>query len=248
MKALSEITMAKVPEQSAAGVYRVDTLPFPNAISCLLVRDSDGWTLVDAGPLGSALRIQRALAVLEVGPKDLSRIYLTHHHWDHIGGLPDVLWWATEAEVVASEYEARVISGRRPPDPYSSPLAPFVLGARFYIWRQSIPPVAVDRVVQEGDSIAGFRVIATPGHTLGHTSLLREQDGLLFAGDAFGSVPFKLRVGVRKEACTDPAEAQRSAEKLVKEEFTTAVFSHGKPLTDDAKRRLSEIAVREHNE
>src|ERR687886_140383 len=45
---------------------------------------------------------------------------------------------------------------------------------------QSLPTVPVDRVAREGDVIVGFRVVSTPGHTLGHTSLLRDEDGLLF--------------------------------------------------------------------
>jgi glyoxylase-like metal-dependent hydrolase (beta-lactamase superfamily II) len=102
--------------------------------------------------------------------------------------------------------------------------------------------------VREGDSVAGFRVIDTPGHTHGHTSLLNDQHGLLFTADAFGSMPFKVRVGVRKFFCTDPAEAQRSAEKLLGEEFSTVVFSHGKALREDAKQQLSEIATRDQYE
>ncbi len=108
-----------------------------------------------------------------------------------------------------------------------------------------MPTVPVDRVVHEGDSIAGFRVIATPGHTHGHTSLINDQNGLLFTADAFGGLPFKVRVGVRKFVCTDPAEAQRSAEKLLREEFSTVVFSHGKTVRDDAEQHLSEIVTRE---
>src|ERR687885_2473121 len=112
--------MAQAPEQVAPGVYRVDAIGLSNAISVLLIADSDGWVLVDTGVRGSALRIQEALASLGAGPGELRRVYLTHHHGDHIGGLPTVRWWATEAEVVASEHEARVISGERPPDPPSN--------------------------------------------------------------------------------------------------------------------------------
>jgi hypothetical protein len=57
-------------------------------------------------------------------------------------------------------------------------------------------------------------------------------------------MPFKVRVGVRKFFCTDPAEAQRSAEKLLREEFSTVVFSHGRTLREDVKQHLSEIAAR----
>lgn len=230
--------MAKAPEQIAPGVYRVDTIGIPNAISVLLVVDSDGWMLIDTGLRGGTLRIQEALSALGAGPRDLKRIYLTHHHDDHIGGLPAVRWWATEAEVVASEHEAQVISGERPPDPPSNALL------RFFAGRAQLPTVPVDRVVHEGDSLAGFRVIATPSHTHGHTSLINDQHGLLFTGDAFGSMPFKGRVGVRKIFCTDPAEAQRSAEKLLSEEFSTVAFSHGKAVRTDARRYLSEIAAR----
>ena len=234
--------MARPPEQIAPGVYRVDTVGIPNAISVLLVADTDGWTLVDTGVRSGALRIQEALSTLGAGPGDLRRIYLTHHHGDHTGGLPTVRWWATQAEVVASEHEAQVISGERPPDPPSNALF------RSFAQRGQLPKVSIDGVVREGDSVAGFRVIGTPGHTHGHTSLINDQHGLLFTADAFGSMPFKVRVGVRKFFCTDPAEAQRSAEKLLKEEFSTVVFSHGGTLREDAKQQLSEIATSDQYE
>ena len=233
--------MARVPEEIVPGVYRIDTIAIPNAISVLLVADSDGWMLIDTGVRSGALRIQEALSTLGAGPQDLRYIYLTHHHGDHIGGLPAVRWWATEAEVVASEHEAQIISGERPLDPPSNALF------RFFAQRGQLPTVAVDRVVHEGDNLAGFRVIATPGHTHGHTSLINDQNGLLFTGDAFGSLPFKVRVGVREFLCTDPAEAQRSAEKLLREEFSTVVFSHGGTLREDAKQRLREIATGEQH-
>src|SRR5918911_167084 len=237
--------MARAPEEIAPGVYRIDTIAIPNALSVLLVADADGWMLIDTGMRSGALRIQEALSTLGAGPQDLRRIYLTHHHLDHIGGLPAVRWWATEAEIVASEHEAQIISGKRPLDPPSNRLF------RFFARRQELPAVPVDRTVSEGDILAGFRVVATPGHTRGHTSLLSDRHGLLFTADAYGSlpvVPSKVRVGVRKFFCTDPAEAQRSAEKLLREEFSTVVFSHGKPLHEDAKQRLSEIAASDQYE
>jgi glyoxylase-like metal-dependent hydrolase (beta-lactamase superfamily II) len=233
--------MAKVPEQVASDVYRVDAGPYPNAISVLLIAEEEGWALVDTGTHASPFRIQGALASLEVGPDELKRIYLTHHHPDHIGGLPAVLWWATQAEVVAPRLEAPIISGEHPPD-----IPPSKLGA-FISRRQPLSAQKVDRVLDEGETFAGFRVIATPGHTLGHTSLLRDRDGLLFTGDAFGRLPFsrRIRVGVGKYICADPLEAKRSAEKLLGEEFRTVVFSHGKTMREGAKERLGEIAARE---
>ena len=229
--------MAQAPEQLAPGVYRVDAIGLSNAISVLLIADSDGWVLVDTGVHGSALRIQEALASLGAGPSELRCIYLTHHHGDHIGGLPSVRWWATEAEVIASHYEAQIISGERPPDSSSNTLFSFLAS------RQQLPTSPIDSVVHEGDSIAGFRVISTPGHTNGHTSLLSDRYGLLFTADAFGCLPRKIRVGVRKAFCTDPLGAKLSAEKLLEEDFETVIFSHGKPLREGAKQRLREVVL-----
>jgi glyoxylase-like metal-dependent hydrolase (beta-lactamase superfamily II) len=43
---------------------------------------------------------------------------------------------------------------------------------------------AVDGTLAPGDCVAGFTVVATPGHTPGHLSFFRPADGVLIAGDA----------------------------------------------------------------
>jgi glyoxylase-like metal-dependent hydrolase (beta-lactamase superfamily II) len=230
--------MPEAPERIAPGVYRVDAIPLSNLINMLLLEDEDGWTLVDTGIGSSVDRIKNALATLGAGSEDLKRIFITHQHDDHIGGLKGILEWAPEAEVSATGHESEVISGRRGFDPQSNQiLRRLASGAK-------PPGVAVSKVVSEGDIVSGFRVISTPGHTLGHVSLLRDEDGLLFTADAFGCLPRKLRVGVRKAFCTDPAEAKRSAQKLLQENFATAVLAHGKPLQDGAKELLQAALAR----
>ncbi len=225
------------PERVASGVYWVDAIGMFNAISVLLLEDRDGFTLVDTGLGSSAGRIWEALVRLGGSPEDLKRIYITHHHGDHIGGLPGVLEWAPDAEVVAPGHEAEIISGRREPDPASSPVF------RFFNRFLTLPTVPVDRVAHEGDVVAGFRVISTPGHTLGHASLLRDEDGLLITGDAFGILLRKVQVGGTKAACTNPPQAKRSAERLLSEDFDTVVLTHGKPLYAGARRQLKEAVA-----
>ena len=230
--------MTKSPEKMAPGVYRVDAIGFRYAISVLLLENDDGWTLVDTGVAGSVERIKNALTSLGSGPGDLKRVFITHQHDDHTGGLKGLLEWAPGAEVGATAHEADVISGRRGLDPPSN--------AFFRRMSSGARPVGVPvgKVLREGDLVSGFRLISTPGHTLGHASLLRDSDGLLFTADAFGCLPRKIRVGVRKALCTDPSLAKRSAQKLLAEDFTTAIMAHGPVLRGDARARLHRVVER----
>lgn len=224
------------PEQIAEGVYRVDAIPIPSAVSVLLVRESGGFTLVDTGVSSSPKRIRAALSQLGAGPSDLKRIFLTHYHDDHTGGLNEMVEWAG-AEVWASDRESEILTGERPPDKSANPLLKRMMGDF------QPPKVEIARRLRDGGMVAGFRTVPTPGHTLGHVSLLRDADGLLFTADAFGCLPLKVRVGVRKAFCTDPALAKRSASDLLAEPFETVVFSHGKPVRSGAKEKLRRVVA-----
>ncbi|MGH3145396.1 MAG: MBL fold metallo-hydrolase, partial [Rubrobacter sp.] len=216
----------------------VNAIRFPNAISVLLLENDDGWTLVDTGVEDTADRIRDALSALGSGPEDLRRIFLTHHHPDHAGGLEGIREWAPEAEIGATEYEAMVISGRLPAPRPNNPVLRRMVG------RQTMPTTPVGRVLREGDLVSGFRIVSTPGHSLGHASLLRDADGLLFTADAFGCLPRKIRVGVRKALCTEPPMAKRSAQKLLGERFATVVMAHGPVLRSDTRARLQRAVER----
>ena len=230
--------MSARPEKIAAGVYRVDAIRFPNAINVLLLENDDGWTLVDTGVEDRADRIRDALSSLGSGPEDLKRIFLTHHHGDHIGGLPGLLEWAPHAELGATEYEALVISGKLPPALAKNPIV------RRIADQENMTTSPVGKVLREGDFVSGFRIVSTPGHSLGHASLLRDSDGLLFTADAFGCLPRKIRVGVRKALCIDPQMAKRSARKLLGERFATVVMGHGPVLRSDARAKLQRAVER----
>jgi glyoxylase-like metal-dependent hydrolase (beta-lactamase superfamily II) len=217
----------------------VDAVGLKSAINVLLLENDDGWTLVDTGVASSAARIQEAITTLGSGPEDLRRIFVTHQHDDHTGSLSNMLEWAPGAEVGATAHEAEVVSGRRGYDPSSNALLR-------YLSRNAKPPgMQVGKVLGEGDLVSGFRIIATPGHTLGHVSLLRDEDGLLLTADAFGALlPRKVRVGVIKAFCTDPPLAKRSAERLLDQDFATVVMGHGPVLRSGARAKLREAVER----
>ncbi len=73
------------------------------------------------------------------------------------------------------------------------------------------PDGGVDRVLHEGDEVAGFAVLDTPGHAPGHVSYWRESDRTLICGDVmWGYNPFLLSGGVREPYPFVSPDAQRN--------------------------------------
>lgn len=147
-------------------------LLFP--VNVYLVREEDGFTLIDTATSGSAARILAAAARLGA---PIRRIALTHAHLDHAGGL-DVLRAALPAaEVLMTERSALLLSGVRTID---------IDGTRTQIpgrWpRRTTEPT---RTLAPGDQVGSLQVIAAPGHAPDQIAFFDTRDGTLIAGDAF---------------------------------------------------------------
>lgn len=97
-------------------------------------------------------------------------------------------------------------------------------------------PVAV-KAAEDGEMIRGLRVIATPGHTSGHLSLLSDQDGVLLIGDLAGIQDGRL---MRAPApfTSDAAEAERSLYKASLLDFADLYPSHGAPSGRQALQHM----------
>ncbi len=74
-------------------------LPMPGQTnSSYLLRTDDACVLIDCGPA-----IMQQLAAVGVSPGEITHIYLTHRHGDHILGYPMLmLWWSIAAPPDAS--------------------------------------------------------------------------------------------------------------------------------------------------
>jgi glyoxylase-like metal-dependent hydrolase (beta-lactamase superfamily II) len=76
-------------------------------INCFLVREADGFALVDTGLRGSAGAILRAAARLGAS---IRRIVLTHAHIDHIGSLDRLMAAVPSPELAIGQREARLLA------------------------------------------------------------------------------------------------------------------------------------------
>ncbi len=107
------------------------------------------------------------------------------------------------------------------------------------------PAYPVARRLHEGDEVAGFRVLDTPGHSPGHVAYWRESDRVLIAGDVLNNM--NVMTGItglhepRVEFTNDPPLNRESARRLASLEPTLVCFGHGPPLRDT--RKLVEFAA-----
>ncbi|PKR86820.1 MBL fold metallo-hydrolase [Heyndrickxia camelliae] len=208
--------------------------------------NSKDFVLVDAGMPNSADEI---IAVTEERFGTNSRpkaIILTHGHFDHVGGIIELIdHW--DVPVYAHELELPYLTGKRSypePDPtveggIVSKLSPLFPNEPINIGNH------VEILPSDGSIpyMSGFRWIHTPGHSPGHVSFFREEDGTLIAGDAFITVKqeylYKVFTqeleisGPPRYLTTDWQAAKESVIKLAKLKPSVAVTGHGLPITGD---------------
>jgi len=212
-------------KQLADDLYMLDGFP-PNAINVYLMGDA----LVDAGSRHAAKRILRQLR-----GRTITTHALTHAHADHQGssdavcetlGIP---LWCGERDADAVE-DGR-IRERMPAHPMNSLIAMVFPG----------PPHPVARRLREGDIVAGFEVLDTPGHSAGHISFWRAADRSLVCGDVFNNMNVITGIpGLHEPPAfftPDPSLNRESMRRLAALEPALVCFGHGAPLRDPAKLR-----------
>lgn len=154
-------------------------LTYLGLMNCYLVRETDGFTLIDTTVNAAAKSI---LAVLHTLDAPVRRVLLTHAHLDHVGSVDPIAAKLPGITVAIAERSLPLL--RRPPDKSLRPSEPTDN------FGGGLPGIAtpVTHQTTEGELFGSLRVIDTPGHIPGHQSFLDERDGTLYAGDALVSI------------------------------------------------------------
>lgn len=96
-----------------------------------------------------------------------------------------------------------------------------------------------DEPYSDGDRLpGGLGAVFTPGAGTRQHSLLDAGRGVLFTPDLFILPPGGRLTLTPAEYMHDPAEARRSAEKLLDLEFSVLCTGHGEPVRDDPKAAI----------
>jgi glyoxylase-like metal-dependent hydrolase (beta-lactamase superfamily II) len=187
-----------------AGVYWLRMpLPFAlNHINLWLLRDGDGWTLVDTGyGIETTHQLwERILETAEVqGP--VRRVVVTHYHPDHVGCAGWLVerckcpLWMTEAEFM-NAHAARHSFGGWSREQAIRLFTAHGLDAprlkaqetRAHSYARGVPSMPEEfRRIKNGDTLSidghSWRVIVGYGHAPEHATLYCADLGLLISGD-----------------------------------------------------------------
>lgn len=217
---------------------------------CLLV-ENGGATLVDAGIPGASAPLLDYLNEIRLAPEAIRRVIITHHHIDHVGGLPEILK-LTQAEVWAHREDTPVIDGSVPRDEVPAErmeamlarLAPEERPAALERVKRlmAVPGIHVDLSLVGGEELnmlGGVQILHTPGHTAGHLALFLPAMSLLIAGDLMRHDGDSISESPYRNA-SDPGEALASARRAATLGFDSFVGYHGGYVTSGAKELLSE--------
>ncbi|MDR6486218.1 glyoxylase-like metal-dependent hydrolase (beta-lactamase superfamily II) [Chryseobacterium vietnamense] len=214
----------------APEVFHIPLMP-RNSINCYIIEG----TLVDSGIRSSYETIKKVLQKIPV-----DQHVLTHAHADHQGcsdqicagfGIPLLCHpnevFRTETGMVTNDYPA--------PQHWIAKLQQKYWAGQGH---------KVEQTIAENDKIGNFQVIETPGHSGGHISLFREQDGVLIIGDAATNMNLLTTMpGLRLPPNMFTTDQQRNIASLQKlAELNPAVicFGHG-PVLRNTDRKFEKF-------
>ena len=227
-----------VPLEVAPNIWQI-RLTWTQAY--VLSNGSD-FTLVDTGTRWDRERLLACLAALGLSPAHCHSILLTHGHCDHAGNAAFIVE-QSGAKCYAHIDEASFLETHR--TYVCRGLRALTPQGAMFAGGEVVFPVQrfkLSGLLRQGDCVvtpAGtWRVHHTPGHTLGHISLLREEDGVLLSGDALLTIlPFSSRQGLSLPVALynwDNRLVRQSARRIDALAPRILLPGHGRPLIEQA--------------
>jgi len=228
-------------ERVADGVWLVrGGFPLKTMNVYLIEEDGGGVCMFDAGIADMA----HGLAATSAAMGGITRVVLGHAHADHRGAAPGI-----EAPVychAADRADAEGDGG----DHYLDLSKLRWPGRHVFpklLARWDGGPVRIAGTVEEGDEVAGFRVVHLPGHAPGLIGLYRERDGVALTSDCFYTLdPQTSRKGaprVPHPAFNQDTEGARAAIRKLADLGPSAAFpGHADPLVADVAAQLRAAA------
>ncbi len=243
-------------DEVATGIRRVTTpLPTrPGHVHSYLLRGDAGWTLVDTG-IGLPDVRERWEAELAQLDGPVTSILVTHFHPDHVGAAADL------AELTGAPVHQGGLDYAQCELVWGNPNWPHRIAEWFH--RHGTPEHVTEELVEQGDlyrpfirfqrdpviveagdALDGWTLMAAPGHADGQLVLHRE--GVLIAADHVLD-PISPTVGLWPASRPDPLGDYLGAlERTIELAPRVAFAGHGEPIEDPAGRARALVAHHRH--
>jgi glyoxylase-like metal-dependent hydrolase (beta-lactamase superfamily II)/predicted ester cyclase len=227
-------------EAIAAGVWIVRG-GRPKTMNVYLLADEGGLTVFDAGisDMGPAL----LAACARLG--GIKRVVLGHADCDHRGAAPvldaPVYCHPADRAAAGSDSAFRDYWDLTQLAPWARPVFPKLL----QMWDGGAVPI--EGTVEEGDEVAGFKVIHLPGHAPGLIGLFREEDRLALVSDMLYTL--NPETGIKNAAHVphrafnqDTEQARASIRKLAAYDPSVVWPGHANSVAGDVAAQLEAAA------
>ena len=196
---------------------RTPTLPPATHTNCVVLGEEKVIVVDPASPYSDEQ--ERLVSWLQDTERAVLAIWLTHHHFDHVGGA-NALRETTGAPILAHPLTAERLEGQ----------------------------IRIDEALYEGDcgelGQLEFEVLHTPGHARGHLAFLERGSKTLIAGDLVagqGTIIIDPPEG-------NMVDYLSTLGRLLQEEVQKIIPAHGPVLVDGEAQLLRYIAHRKQRE
>ncbi|UCE97304.1 MAG: MBL fold metallo-hydrolase [Dehalococcoidia bacterium] len=203
-------------------------------------------TIIDTGFRGSSRTIDHALKKLGRSISEVSHIFITHNHLDHIGGLPELIR-KTQAKTAVHKADLSFGEQGLPYGGFIKWLLKFP-GISFFWPLIYATPDDFDILLEGGevfDPLGGMEILHTPGHTPGSISLLLRHKKLIIIGDILNNGRGELHL-TPQSVSSDMSQVRESVRRLAQINFEIMCFGHGRPIIGEASAMLKDFVKRKN--
>jgi glyoxylase-like metal-dependent hydrolase (beta-lactamase superfamily II) len=199
-----------------------------------LMLTEQGPILADAGYPQTHDELLKQLAACGVKAGDLHSLLITHHDFDHIGGVKALLAENPNLRIFAHEVETPYCDGTKSALKASSDAERERLKAFSF-------PVDVELVDNQIlPAFGGIRVIHTLGHTFGHCAYYLPERETLITGDALVAIDGVLQ-GPRPEYAYDLELAHQALNSFLDLPLSTCICYHGGVVSGNMHDELQRV-------